>query len=206
MAKFSTQTQYDEESGSQLSITHKSSQIDQGQLDSQMWEAFRNDSRMAYKWIYLNYADLLYNYGLKIIPNDDLVKDSIQDLFIELWNRRKNLTNVNSIKAYLMVGFRRKIIERKKKLQRFQSISEIEKFEINFSSKISFTELGIAEERREGLLKALNLLPERQKEAIFLRFYNKLTCKEIGEILEVNAQSVYNLIHRALKMLRNELT
>ncbi len=206
MAKFSTQTQYDEVSGSQLSITHKSSQIDQGQLDSQMWEAFRNDSRMAYKWIYLNYADLLYNYGLKIIPNDDLVKDSIQDLFIELWNRRKNLTNVNSIKAYLMVGFRRKIIERKKKLQRFQSISEIEKFEINFSSKISFTELGIAEERREGLLKALNLLPERQKEAIFLRFYNKLTCKEIGEILEVNAQSVYNLIHRALKMLRNELT
>lgn len=206
MAKFSTQTQYDEVPERLLSISHKSSQAALGHLDSQMWEAFRNDSRMAYKWIYLNYADVLYNYGLKIVPNDDLIKDGIQDFFVELWNRRKNLTNVKSIKAYLMVGFRRKIIERKKKLQRFQSISESEKFEMFFSSQFTFTEFNIAEEKRESLLIGLNSLPERQKEAIFLRYYNKLSCKEIGEILDVNSQSVYNLIHRALKMLRDELT
>jgi RNA polymerase sigma factor (sigma-70 family) len=51
----------------------------------------------------------------------------------------------------------------------------------------------------------LNKLPKRQKEIIYLRFYQDLEVSEIVEIMEINAQSVYNLIHKALANLRAPL-
>ncbi|MEQ6118219.1 sigma-70 family RNA polymerase sigma factor [Reichenbachiella sp. MALMAid0571] len=189
-----------------LSVVHRSGQYDSGYLDSELWEAFRNDSMLAYKAIYMEYADLLFNYGRKIIAEDELIKDSIQDFFVELWNRRKNLDNVKSIRAYLFVGFRRKLLEKKKKMLRFQRIDDTENFEIILSNHITLQNIGIKEDKIAPLVKALNDLPERQKEAVFLRFYNKLSCNEIGEILDINSQSVYNLIHRALKILRHVLS
>lgn len=206
MGKLFTNRQPEEVVENLLSVTHKSDQFDSEYLDPDVWKAFRNDSMLAFKAIYTSYADFLYNYGKKISDNEELVKDGLQDFFVELWNSRKNLAEVKSIKGYLLVGFRRKLIDKKKKLQRFQGISETDNFELIFSSHLESLEYNISEEKIQPLLKELNALPERQKEAIFLRFYNKLTCSEIGDILGVNAQSVYNLIHRALKILRNRLT
>lgn len=187
----------------QLSVSHKSPQFSTEYSDAEVWEAFCSDSMMAFKSIYIKHSDLLYNYGKKIIANEEVVKDSIQDFFIDLWNRRSNLARVDNIRAYLFAGFRRKLIDKKKKLQRFQAIDEIENFEIIFS--LSNKELTLSEAKRAALLIALNDLPERQKEAVFLRFYNKLSCPEIGDIMDINSQSVYNLIHRSLKVLRKLL-
>lgn len=187
----------------QLSVSHKSSQFSPEYSDSEVWEAFCSDSMMAFKSIYIKHSDLLYNYGKKIVVNEEVVKDSLQDFFIDLWNRRNKLGRVDNIRAYLFVGFRRKLVEKKRKLQRFQAIDEIENFEIVFS--LAQIEFDLTEEKKKTLLVALNDLPERQKEAVFLRFYNKLSCHEIGDVMDINSQSVYNLIHRSLKVLRRVL-
>jgi RNA polymerase sigma factor (sigma-70 family) len=54
------------------------------------------------------------------------------------------------------------------------------------------------------LASLLNELPARQKEAIYLRYYEDMEYKQIAEIMNVNYQSVLNLIQKALNKLRAE--
>lgn len=57
-----------------------------------------------------------------------------------------------------------------------------------------------------NLSKSLNKLPKRQKEAIYLKYYTGLNAKEIAEIMEINYQSVVNLIHKGIKSLKEDIT
>ena len=50
------------------------------------------------------------------------------------------------------------------------------------------------------------LLPRRQREAIFLKFYMNLNNHEIADLMKINIQSVYNLVFGALGNLKKQMT
>ena len=52
---------------------------------------------------------------------------------------------------------------------------------------------------------AINKLPDRQKEAVYLRYYNNLSGQEIAEIMNINHQSVRSTLAKALNNLRDDL-
>jgi len=79
--------------------------------DSRIWDEFRSGNESSFIYIYQNYFDKLYNYGLRITKDEDLVKDAIQDLFIELRKKRSHLGKTDSIKFYLFKCLKRKIIK-----------------------------------------------------------------------------------------------
>lgn len=55
----------------------------------------------------------MFGYGIKLCNQKELVKDCIQDLFKNLWSRRKKLDHINSPNVYLFVSLRRKILKKK---------------------------------------------------------------------------------------------
>ena len=55
------------------------------------------------------------------------------------------------------------------------------------------------------LQNAMNKLPERQKEAIYLKYYNNLSGQEIADIMNINHQSVRSTLAKALNNLRDDL-
>src|SRR5690625_358998 len=57
----------------------------------------------------------------------------------------------------------------------------------------------MADFQKQALRDALDLLPERQKEVLFLKYYNRMSYDEIEEILAINDQSIRNHIYRALQ-------
>ena len=61
-------------------------------------------------------------------------------------------------------------------------------------------------ERREKLRQLVQSLPDRQKEVIHLRFFMNLKNEEIAEVLNINYQSVSNLLVRALKKIKTLYT
>ncbi len=61
--------------------------------------------------LYKSHIEILYRYGHKLTTDTQLVEDSIQDMFIELWNSRKRLSDTDSIKYYLFRILRRKITQ-----------------------------------------------------------------------------------------------
>ncbi|MDN5205028.1 sigma-70 family RNA polymerase sigma factor [Fulvivirgaceae bacterium BMA10] len=187
-----------------LFLSYKSSDFD-SHSDEEIWQALLKGSSIAFKYIYNKYADLLYDYGKKITKDNQLIEDCLHDLFIELWSRKASSANIRNLKAYLIISFRRKIISAEKKLSKYEKIASHQKFEMDLTDNLS--ELMEKEDNNLSALKdALNELPQRQKEALYLRFYNHLSCQDIAEIMAINPQSVYNLLHKALLMLKNKFT
>lgn len=176
--------------------------------EEQLWKSFKDGDLLAYERIYNLYYQDLYLYGLKLCSSQDLVRDSIQALFVAIWDRKEHLDEVRSIKAYLLASLRRKILKKLRENRSINSSFPIQD-EIMNTVQISIEESIIQSELEEfqikALQEALECLPERQKEILFLKYYNGMSYEEIEEILSINYQSIRNHIYRALQKLRAHL-
>lgn len=189
-----------EVAGNQMFVSGKNLNEKKYHLDKEIWNAFKDGSLTAYKSIYEKHIDLLFNYGNKITQHKELVEDCMQDLFVDLWIKKSKLGVVLNIKAYLFISFRRRLIDGLNKRKKRLGIDFADNLEFFF--KDSFDSDLISNEKKTKLISILNALPPQKKEAIFLRFYNELSCAEISEIMKIKTQSVYNLISTGLKVMK----
>lgn len=172
---------------------------------SRLWQEFRQGSEASLTAIYKQYIYNLYHYGERITSDKELIEDSIHDLFVELWRRRESLGQASSVKFYLYKGLRRKIIKhlvQKRKLPFDGNVPDNYNFEITFSCESEQITQEISQKQRATLLKAINALTRRQKEAITLKFYDDLSYEEVADIMKLSVRSTYNLVYRALDTLK----
>lgn len=169
-----------------------------------IWERFKAGSQSALTYIYRSYSKLLFNYGCQFTDDRDLVKDTLQDLFIELINRRERLTSVNSIKFYLLKSFRNKLVKTIQKNQR-RTNSEQDSihgtFLISVSAETRMINGQLDEEKQRILEESLNQLPPLQREALILYFYEGLKYQEIADMLGIKVKSSRALVYRATESL-----
>lgn len=178
--------------------------------DEQLWQLFKSGNKGAFARIYEIYADALYNYGMHFSQDDSMVKDAIQDLFVEIWSRRKNLGQTNNIRFYLMRSLRRKlaVFSREQNRMVFDATPVLTRLSgiLNRKAIEQFDQENCTEEEiKTRINKAVNYLPLRQKEAIFLIYYEKTPYEEAASIMNVNIKTVYNLVWRGIELLRKEL-
>lgn len=172
--------------------------------DIQLWQEFQSGNEKAYALIYKNNVSLLYNYGLKIVNDKDLVKDAIQDLFVEIWDNRDNLAKVKAIKPYLYKSIKRKLISESVKNR---TIENLEKATISKPLFSSSTEKRLIEkqnydQQQQALNEALIKLTERQKEILHLKYNAQLSYEEITEVMSLSKKGAYKLVDRAIQALR----
>lgn len=175
--------------------------------DIQLWNNLRKGEQSALKKIYDQEFSFLFNYGRKISSDQSLVEDSIQDLFIEVWNRRENLSSTDSIRKYLAISLKRKLI---RQLRKGQKTSLKEDFSTHdFAAEISIETQLITDESNIEKLQLLksgfNQLPARQQEVIYLKFYSGMDNESIAETMNITNQSVRNLAHKAIKSLSKNM-
>lgn len=174
---------------------------------SLLWEAFRKGQNWAFRKLFNEYYDPLYNYGCSIIASDTDVKDLLQDFFTKLWTKRWKLPSVRNVKGYLFTSFRLLIIDYLRTNTRLanynKSLPQDPDFNISYEQELidNETEFEIVNK----LHSALNKLTSREKEAIYLRYYQAMDYKEVGRIMGLKYQSVRNLIHNALLHLREKI-
>lgn len=174
--------------------------------DRQLWLRLKKGDEDAFALLFDKYHTTLYNYGIKLSPGKPyLVEDAVQDLFIDLWRLRGGLTGeVESVRFYLYRSLRRKIHQALRK----EPISDLPEagFEKTPFSQTSHESLLIQEEtlhiRKERLGALLHRLPERQLEALTLKYFEDFSIGEIAQIMEVNEKSVRNFLYKALVTLR----
>lgn len=171
----------------------------------ELWTKVRQGDKDSLAVLFcLNYS-LLFNYGYKIVANEALVKDCIQDLFLIIWRRHEHLNEAYSVKAYLIQSLRRLLL---KDLKKQENRSERNKvfmdrfFDNMYNVEDLMIYFEIEEEKKEKLEEGLQSLNNREREAVFLKFFGGASNREIAEIMEINIQSVYNHISKALNNLK----
>ena len=74
----------------------------ENQSDEILWSLYLKGDKEALEQIYRRYYPLLLNYGCRLSANQDLVQDCIQNLFIKLMSKSRNLSATPSVKGYLL--------------------------------------------------------------------------------------------------------
>jgi RNA polymerase sigma factor (sigma-70 family) len=140
-----------------------------------------------------------------LVKNSDFAQDCLQDFFIDLWNRRENLEEPQSIKAYLVASYRRRLFKEKERSFWHKRVTDLEdEYDVEVQFNIE-SYLINNETEHETLLKLkhhLESLSKRQREALYLRFYQELEYDEISQIMAINHHSAINLVYESLKLLR----
>jgi RNA polymerase sigma factor (sigma-70 family) len=160
-----------------------------------------------FEQVYHTHVDALYHYGTKFNVNRELVEDCIQDLFADLWEKRDTLSKIISIRSYLLGALRRKLLRKVYSDREYLYTSEELKgfFEMHLQQEDD-NQQALSEEHVQHITHAFGKLTEKQKEVIYLRFYNQLSFKEIAEVMAVQTRTVYKLAHRSITLLKEELS
>jgi len=176
--------------------------------DAELWTLLKTGEITGLEGLYREYFPLLSNYGLKFTADKSFIEESINDLFLKLWRNRASIDTPRVAKHNLLLSLRR-ILLRKLSYDPSRQEETLTGEYIPFNLELTYEHPLIRAERASELKKKvdklLDTLTNRQREAIFLKFYEDLSYEEIADILEINTTATYKLIYRALERLREQL-
>lgn len=177
---------------------------DRSLIDADLWSRFKAGDRPSFALIYRDHVRALFSFGKQLVDDDDLLSDSIQELFIYIWEKRGSLGHTDNIRYYLFKALRRRLIEavarERRSAQTHEAIGALHEAEDSIEQILIRHQ---ADTELKGLLRqALQQLTKRQREAIFLRFFGKMSFQEVADIMSLTLKSTYNLISKALEELR----
>jgi RNA polymerase sigma factor (sigma-70 family) len=180
-----------------------------------LWNQFRSGDEIAFASLYREYVQVLYHYCTHFANDRALIKDCIHDLFVELWKHRQNIGPTTSVRFYLMASIKRKVVRHLTAELKLVSQDDVMNNRRGSGEWVpgadsSHEHALIAREEdshvNDCLHRAIQQLPRRQREAVYLRYYENMSNEEISTLMHINIQSVYNLIFGALSNLKKTIT
>ncbi|MDP3444663.1 MAG: sigma-70 family RNA polymerase sigma factor [Ignavibacteria bacterium] len=171
--------------------------------DSEIWENFKTGDQSALSYIYFQYFNSMFQYGVRFKDDPEFIKDCIQDVFFKLIQAGEKLSPTENIRFYLFKALKNAIykgIDKGKKMQLVEFVSL--KFDSPFALEEELAEKENVSNREMALLKALNELSGRQREIIYLRYECGMEYDQICEIMQLKSDSARKLVFRAIKSLK----
>jgi len=182
--------------------------INMQKLDIQIdWRAFVAGDERIFERVYHTFFDAFYNYGRKYTSNTALVEDTIHDLFVRFWKNRANLNEPPSLKNYLFRAFRNHMFDRLRVDGKYvtDELGDHYKFDLAPSPE----ETRVMNEHEKAvhtqLATAMKQVSDRQREALFLRFYAALSYEEIAATMGITVKATYKLMARSIDAMRKTM-
>jgi RNA polymerase sigma factor (sigma-70 family) len=173
-------------------------------MDKQTWQHIIDGDTEAYTSIYTSYFRKLFNYGRKFTVDETLIEDCIQEMFLDIWNKKEKMLEVESYNSYFYSSFRFILFKKIKSSGRIVQSNEFEDEPV-FSSEYILIQKESDRAVQQSLQAALSELTPRQREAIFLRFYEGLTYEEVAAILDISVKATYKIMARSLLSLKEKM-
>lgn len=176
--------------------------------NNNLWQNFKAGNKDAFQQIYDENFQALVEYGVRLSQNKELIEDAIHDLFVKIFNNRNNLGDLKNIRAYLFVSLRSNFLN---KIARENKVVATEfdehfPFNLNFSIENEYLDKESNAQQVKTIVESLNKLSPRQREIIYLQYYQELNYDEIADILGITVKACYKLNARALEAMKNLLS
>jgi RNA polymerase sigma-70 factor (ECF subfamily) len=164
--------------------------------DRQLIESINQGDSEAFEILYYRYRDWVYNLAWRFTRNDSDSLDVLQETFTYLLNKFPGFSLRASMTTFLYPVVKHIAMNINRKNRRFSSGED------NLG-KIPASEEEPAEHRSE-LAAVLNVLPEKQREVLLMRFVDDMDLKEIATALNIPVGTIKSRLHRALETLRQD--
>ena len=171
--------------------------------DVALLKQLREGSQEGLKAIFNSYYNYLCTIAYRYVGDEHLAKDLSQEVFFELWKRRKELQINTSLKFYL----RRAVINK--------SLNHLKSKRVQFEEADAYTHLPANIDQKDVQMEAddlqttiqntINRLPERCRVIFALSRNEGLSHKQIAAQLGISTKTIENQISKALKLLREAI-
>lgn len=173
--------------------------------DADLLREMAKGNENALKSLYDRYWDKVYDYTVYKVGLQDTAEDIVQDIFIELWNRRHNLS-IERLESYLFVSAKNKIIDvvrkgiiRKHHEDIAQTIYNPSDRNLDVEEEMAYQEL------YNAIQRGLEFLPLKTQEIFRLNRLDQLSAKEVSILLEIPLRTVEHHITLAIRTLKIQL-
>lgn len=176
---------------------------DNNRTTASLFAAFQTGDMTAFSQLYDLHINILFNYGCKMTTDKELLRDCIHDIFVKLYTKREEL-GIENLRSYLFISLKNRLCDEMRK-RMYMSDIDIEELDPIADHSVEDTYL-IEEKEHFDLYRVdhlLNQLSPRQREALTLYYIEEKKYEDICLIMDMNYQSVRNLMHRGLTKLRS---
>jgi RNA polymerase sigma factor (sigma-70 family) len=170
---------------------------------NQLLVDFKEGNVAAFSKLYNLHINMLYNYGYKLTTDVELLKDCIQEVFIKIYNKRTELDLILNFKSYLLISLKNKLCDESRKRVHLSDVA-VEELDVISCDNIEHDYIAAEKVKSTNIFvsKMLDQLSPRQRNAIELYYIEEKKYEDICTIMDMNYQSVRNLIHRGILKLR----
>lgn len=165
----------------------------------------RYDDQRAYKELYTSLYGSLFSFTKSIVASREMAEEIVSDVFINLWQRRKDLEKIENLKVYLYVAARNtsfNYLDKQKRTptNRLDDLDS-ELISIYFDPE----QLLVTADMLALIQKAVDLLPPKCKLIFKLIKDDGLRYREVAEILGLSVKTIENQISIALEKIGNSV-
>ena len=168
-----------------------------------LWQQVVQDDKASFNLIHKHLFEGLFYYARKWLKDDTLASDAIQELFIKLWQKRHKIGTITNVQTYFFTALRRQLLNQKRSEKSSGNLRHTTQEYIEYSPEEVFVQNEESNSLHSQIIAMLNNLPPRQREIIYLHYFEKMEYREIAVVMKINYQSALNLVHKALENLRN---
>lgn len=171
--------------------------------DTELWGGIRSGDEQALGYLMKRYYRTLVHYGTKFTPDVALLEDCLQELFVGLWQRQESLPSSVSVRLYLFKAYHNQLLKALDRAGRSPSAELTDEYPDQtqtIEDTLMWQETELATHHR--LQTGLAALSARQRQVVYLRYYENLSGEQVADLMGISRQSVANLLQQALHKLR----
>ena len=175
-----------------------------------LWQKVRKGNIKAFETLYKSYFPSLCLYSYGLIPDEGLVKEIVNDVFLKIWDKRREIDIQYGIKPYMFRCVNNACLDHtrlKKSIRQYQKTDIPDKIRklADHDEEYIFQQIAL-KKLEEDVTMSIDQLPDRCREIFILSRYELLSYTEISERLNISVNTVKTQISRALDSLRVSLT
>lgn len=179
--------------------------------DEQLMEALDAGDDQALAVLVGRYQNDIFRFCLHYLKNFEMAKEMAQETFLRVYTARARFEVNRKFKPWMLCIARNLCLNELKRrkmvqmetLEEYASTSRAESGEVLKAAGDSPYELLLTQERHRFLLEMLDSLPDDAREIVVLRYFQKLSAREIAEIVDSTEGAVRTRLHRILKQMRD---
>lgn len=163
------------------------------------------EDEVSYKKLFFHFFLPLKSFSFSIIKSKELAEEIVSDILIEIWAKRKQLTEIEDLKMYLYVSVRNASLRKSRQTKKSMAFS-LDEVNVEFTSTYENAEsILLTRELAEKIDEAIQQLPQRCKLIFKLAKEDRLKYKEIAVLLNISVKTIDHQVSIALKRIAEVL-
>jgi RNA polymerase sigma-70 factor (ECF subfamily) len=172
-------------------------------IETALLKGLKKSDHECFQQLFAKYSQPLYRFSLSYLKSTDAAEDVVQEVFMKIWRKRKEIDTGKSFQSYLFTIALNVIRKQFNKL----SVSNQLKHDLLISfaeNKETFDEKDDFQEMVDKLETLIRKMPERRRKIFRLKKFEGKSQKEIAEEFDITTKTVEYHITEAMKFLKQE--